>query len=106
MTSKTLVVCALLGAGFLMGSPAKIHAAETALAQTVAPNLVTTIPPNSIRLWENDAPGALGQRPQDIPTLTPYYPAGGNRNGASMVVLPGGGYSGLADHEGSGYAEW
>ncbi|MEO7797739.1 MAG: alpha/beta hydrolase [Opitutaceae bacterium] len=70
------------------------------------PNLVTTIPPGSIRLWEGDAPGALGQRPQDIPTLTAYLPSGGSRNGAAMIVLPGGGYSNLAAHEGAGYAEW
>jgi acetyl esterase/lipase len=71
-----------------------------------APSLVTTIPPNSIHLWEGDAPGALGQRPQDIPTLTPYLPDPAKRNGASIVVLPGGGYGNLAAHEGPGEAEW
>jgi acetyl esterase/lipase len=71
-----------------------------------APSLVNTIPPNSIRLWEGDAPGALGQRPQDIPTLTPFLPDPAKRNGASIIVLPGGGYANLAPHEGQGYAEW
>ncbi|MEO5958119.1 MAG: alpha/beta hydrolase [Opitutaceae bacterium] len=80
--------------------------AVTLPAAPQPPSLVTTIPPNSIRLWEGDAPGALGQRAQDIPTLTPYLPAAGKRNGATIVVLPGGGYSNLAAHEGSGYAEW
>ena len=59
-----------------------------------------------IRLWEGDAPGALGQRPQDIPTLTPYPAAPDKKTGASMLVLPGGGYGNLAEHEGKGYAEW
>jgi len=59
-----------------------------------------------IRLWEGDAPGARGQRPQDIPTLTPFAPEKEKRNGATMLVLPGGGYSNLAEHEGTGYAEW
>ena len=59
-----------------------------------------------IRLWEGDAPGALGQRPQDIPTLTPYPAAPHKKTGASMLVLPGGGYGNLAEHEGKGYAEW
>ncbi|PTY00514.1 alpha/beta hydrolase [Opitutus sp. ER46] len=59
-----------------------------------------------IRLWDGDAPGALGQKPEDIPTLTVYLPAVGNRNGASILILPGGGYAHLADHEGKGYAEW
>ena len=59
-----------------------------------------------IRLWEGDAPGALGKRPQDIPTLTPYLAAAGKQTGASVLVLPGGGYGNLAEHEGTGYAEW
>ncbi|MSU66110.1 MAG: alpha/beta hydrolase [Opitutus sp.] len=65
-----------------------------------------SIGPDEIRLWPDGAPGALGQRPQDTPTLTPYLPEPSKRNGASVVVLPGGGYSGLAAHEGKGYAEW
>jgi acetyl esterase/lipase len=59
-----------------------------------------------IRLWDGDAPGALGNRPQDIPTLTPYPAAAGKQTGASMLILPGGGYGNLAEHEGRGYAEW
>jgi hypothetical protein len=59
-----------------------------------------------IRLWEGDAPGALGQRPQDIPTLTPYAPDAAKKNGATILILPGGGYGNLAEHEGTGYAEW
>jgi acetyl esterase/lipase len=59
-----------------------------------------------IRLWEGDAPGARGKRPQDIPTLTPYPAAAGKQMGASMLILPGGGYGNLAEHEGTGYAEW
>lgn len=36
-----------------------------------------------------------------VPTITPYYPAKGKANGTSIVVCPGGGYSGLASaHEG------
>jgi acetyl esterase/lipase len=69
-------------------------------------SLVTSIPEHSIRLWEGAAPGALGDKPQDIPTLTPFLPDPAKRNGASMIVMPGGGYSNLAPHEGQGYAEW
>jgi acetyl esterase/lipase len=104
-----------IAAIFLFGVTGLLLAAETAApaaapapgaSATTPPSLVTTIPPNSIRLWEGEAPGTLGQRPQDIPTLTPYYPAAGKGNGASIIVLPGGGYSNLAAHEGGGYAEW
>jgi acetyl esterase/lipase len=58
-----------------------------------------------IRLWAGAAPGATGERPQDIPTLTPYAPAG-RPSGATMLIFPGGGYGGLAEHEGTGYAEF
>ncbi|MCX6956008.1 MAG: alpha/beta hydrolase [Verrucomicrobia bacterium] len=59
-----------------------------------------------IRLWEGDAPGALGQRPQDIPTLTPFLADKANDTGATILVLPGGGYGNLAEHEGTGYAQF
>lgn len=59
-----------------------------------------------IRLWEGDAPGALGKADHDIPTITPYLPAAEKTNGTSIVVCPGGGYGGLAPHEGEGYAKW
>jgi len=61
---------------------------------------------NAIPLWQEGAPGKLGDRPQDRPTLTAYLPAPEARNGASMLILPGGGYAHLAPHEGAGYAEW
>jgi acetyl esterase/lipase len=59
-----------------------------------------------IPLWPNGVPGALGTRPQDIPTLTPYLPNPTNTTGAAMVICPGGGYSHLAPHEGNDYALW
>ena len=59
-----------------------------------------------IRLWEGDAPGALGSRPQDIPTLTPYAADKAKDTGATMLIFPGGGYGNLAEHEGAGYAEF
>lgn len=59
-----------------------------------------------IRLWTGDAPGALGQADHDIPTITPYLPAADKASGTAIVVCPGGGYGGLAPHEGEGYAKW
>jgi len=55
-------------------------------------------------LWPDGAPGALGKQDKDIPTLTPYLPAEGKGTGAAIVVCPGGGYGGLAPHEGPDYA--
>jgi acetyl esterase/lipase len=61
---------------------------------------------NSFPLWPAGAPGALGKEDKDIPTLTPYFPEAGKETGAAMVVCPGGGYGGLAPHEGEGYARF
>ena len=57
-------------------------------------------------LWSEKAPGALGETPKDIPTLTPYLPEKPSPARAAMVICPGGGYGGLADHEGSHYAKF
>lgn len=57
-------------------------------------------------LWPEGAPGALGAAPQDIPSLTTYRPASDACNGATMLILPGGGYHRLAPHEGKGFADW
>ncbi len=59
-----------------------------------------------VRLWKGDAPGALGSADKDIPTLTVYLPEASKATGAAMVICPGGGYTGLAAHEGGVYAMW
>jgi len=64
------------------------------LAESLAP----------VPLWPEGAPGALGKNDADIPTLTPYLPAADKASGAAIVVCPGGGYGGLASHEGPDYA--
>jgi acetyl esterase/lipase len=61
---------------------------------------------NTILLWPNGAPGALGKTDKDIPSLKPYFCDPDKATGAAMVVCPGGGYGGLADHEGKDYALW
>ena len=67
-----------------------------AISQAV---LGTEIQTNSfpvVRLWEQDAPGALGTGSNDIPTLTVYLPGPEVATGAAIVVCPGGGYGSLA----------
>jgi acetyl esterase/lipase len=62
--------------------------------------------PQAVPLWPNGAPGALGTEDKDIPTLT-HYPAKPDKaTGACVVICPGGGYGGLAGHEGKDYALW
>jgi len=59
-----------------------------------------------LRLWEGDAPGALGIADHDVPTLTPFLPVTETANGTAIVICPGGGYGSLAQHEGPAYAEF
>ena len=61
---------------------------------------------DSLPLWPDGAPGALGQADKDIPTLTPYLPDAAQATGAAIVICPGGGYGALAGHEGKDYALW
>lgn len=61
---------------------------------------------DAVLLWPAGAPGALGDRDQDQPSLTPYLADPTLATGAAIVVCPGGGYGGLAAHEGPDYARW
>jgi acetyl esterase/lipase len=62
--------------------------------------------PASFPLWPDGAPGALGKEEKDIPTLTVYLPEPDKATGAAFVICPGGGYGGLANHEGDHYARF
>src|SRR6266568_4075927 len=61
---------------------------------------------NSFPLWPDGAPGAIGKADKDIPALTPYWPEPAKATGAALVICPGGGYGGLAPHEGADYARF
>lgn len=61
----------------------------------------------TIVLWPDGAPGAIGSEDADIPTLAVHLPAQDKNTGAAIVVCPGGGYGHLAmDHEGIQVAQW
>jgi hypothetical protein len=45
-------------------------------------------------LWPEGAPGALGDKDDDKPTLTAFLPAPETATGAAIVICPGGGYGG------------
>jgi acetyl esterase/lipase len=63
--------------------------------------------PQTIRLWDKPAPGALGKEDQDIPTLTLYLPLAPTRTRTAVIVAPGGSYGMLAsNHEGRQEANW
>jgi len=62
--------------------------------------------PETVVLWSDGAPGALGSDPKDIPTLT-VAPLESPVPTGALIICPGGGYGGLAmDHEGTQIMEW
>ena len=67
--------------------------AMAAQAQSPAPILQE---PQTIRLWEGRAPGALGDAPEDVPTLTIYMPPNTTGPMTAVIVAPGGGYRALS----------
>lgn len=63
----------------------------------------------TVVLWPNGAPGALGNAVADQPHLTIFLPADGSvdKTRTAIMVLPGGGYSGLSiNQEGLPAAQW
>jgi len=94
------LVLAVFTIAALAGSPQ--NAGVTQMTRPAAP----PASPQEILLWENGAPGALGQADTDKPTITAYRAPRGS-SGTAIVVAPGGGYGALAiEHEGRQWAYW
>lgn len=69
--------------------------ASLAFAQT-APLPPILQDPQTIPLWQARAPGAVGDAPEDIPTLTIYMPPNTAGPMTAVIVAPGGGYRTLS----------
>jgi len=60
-----------------------------------------------VLLWPAGAPGATGVSDEDKPAIIPFIPEASKRNGAAVLVVPGGGFTVRAvDHEGLLVARW
>jgi acetyl esterase/lipase len=60
-----------------------------------------------VLLWPQGAPGATANTDEDKPALIPFIPDASKRNGAAILVVPGGGFTIRAvDHEGVLVAQW
>lgn len=77
-------------------------------AGAVVDKAVAASEPTIIKLWEGVAPGTPATKPEDEPVLLMSQPDDKSaRVPTAIIVLPGGGYGGLAmDHEGQQIAEW
>ena len=62
--------------------------------------------PVTYTLWPDGPPGVALDAAGPRPTLTIHRPPADKATGAMIVVCPGGGYGGLADHEGTPIADW
>jgi acetyl esterase/lipase len=61
----------------------------------------------SFLLWENGAPGALGDTDDDKPSLTLFPARGASGATTAVIIAPGGSYARLAaNHEGRQVANW
>jgi acetyl esterase/lipase len=86
---RRVMILALFGP-MLSGYCLQCHAAE----------------PTTIELWKNGAPGTPPTKPKDEPVLYLTRPAA-NATTTAVIVLPGGGYGGLAiSYEGHDVADW
>jgi acetyl esterase/lipase len=80
----------------------------TALAVIVGLHQASpAVEPTRIQLWEKGAPGTPPTKPADEPVVFMSRPAANKATSTAVIILPGGGYGGLAmDHEGTQIAEW
>ena len=86
----------------------QITTPQTATPQITTPRNTTSqaTTPQSVLLWPNGAPGALGNAEADKPRLYLFLPKKRSTS-ASILVIPGGGYQHVAiGHEGFQIAEW
>src|SRR5215216_6565682 len=80
-----------------------LHLAFIAFTSTTAAQKLA----DPILLWPNGAPGATGVSDEDKPAVIPFVPEPSKRNGAAVLVVPGGGFTIRAiDHEGTLVAQW
>ncbi len=75
---------------FALGLLALYPGGPRAAAQTATPALDPALGIATIPLWPGRAPGAKGDAPEDVPTLTVFRP--NHPNGTAVIVDPGGAY--------------
>jgi acetyl esterase/lipase len=64
-------------------------------------------PPQTILLWPNGAPGAMGNEDIDKPSLTIYPVNGAEKVPTAVIICPGGSYMHLSmEKEGADVAKW
>jgi acetyl esterase/lipase len=62
--------------------------------------------PEILALWPDGAPGAVGSRDVDTPTLELHHAPADRATGAAIVVVPGGGYTYLDEYQLEAIVRW
>ena len=96
-------------ASYVVWSLGLVANADDLPGQAKAPSISTESFLNlqTLRLWPAGAPGAKGDAPDDVPSITVFTPEERHVNGTAIIVAPGGAYAFLASNlEGRQVADW
>jgi acetyl esterase/lipase len=102
LNRKHIVVALAFGLSISVTSGAfeqrREHRSHSAAAHSSS-NCYNPSDPSELRLWEGEAPGAVGSDPcRDIPYMQVFRPSGGERfSSPAILIIPGGGYDRLTD---------
>lgn len=102
MNKKHVVVALAFGLGVSITSgvlgQGREHRSHSEAAASSS-NCYDPSDPTKLRLWEGEAPGAVGNDPcRDIPYMQVFSPSGGKRfSSPAILIIPGGGYDRLTD---------
>jgi acetyl esterase/lipase len=81
--------------------------AATLVSAQSQPTLDPGLGISTMPLWPAGSPATAGTSPEDLPTLTVFFPQKGRNTGSAVIVAPGGSYLGLASNlEGRQVADW
>lgn len=106
MNRKHIVVALAFGLGVsitsgVLGQRREHYSHSPAAASTS--NCYDPSDPTKLRLWEGEAPGAVGNDPcRDIPYMQVFSPSGDRRfSSPAILIIPGGGYDSPYGHKGA-----
>jgi acetyl esterase/lipase len=104
--TRVMVLCFVVSSIVIGSAQTAPPPAQAPSGRGAAPASAAPAGPQEILLWEQGAPGALGQADTDKPTITAYLAPRGS-SGTAVIVAPGGAYQNLAmEHEGRQEAYW
>jgi acetyl esterase/lipase len=98
LVAKVLTLMSVLSIAWGLQAERTNHRSRSGTAES-SPNCYEPGNPTEVRLWEGDAPGAIGDDPcRDIPYMRVFRPSPSTDSpSAAILIIPGGGYDRLTD---------